>query len=406
MGGFLQPTVVHGSAPPRKPRAGFRRPRYARGVFRHKPTTAPALPRSSPSAVWSDSFGRLAQRSGQVLLVLTIVVLIVYAATKLQLVVVPVLIALIVASAFRPVVRWLEEYMPRVVAAIISLLAGVIVFGGVIAIAVFQVQSQFTTLQKSVSSGITTVADFVQNGPLNIGAKQISDLQKTLVDFVTSAQFGSGALAGVSTAAELVTGAVLAVIVLFYFMKDGPQIWSFLITPFRPVAHAKLRRAGDSAVQTLGGYVRGTAIIALVDSVFIGVAMLILQVPLAIPLAILVFIGAFIPLVGATVTGIIAALVTLVTNDLTAAIVVVIVVIGVQQLEGNFLSPFVMGKSLKLHGLVVLLALTAGTILGGIFGTLISVPAAAVAWAVIKHWNDPIVPEPGVDTAKRISAAA
>lgn len=340
------------------------------------------------------------------LLVLTIVVLIVYAATKLQLVVVPVLIALIVASAFRPVVRWLEEYMPRVVAAIISLLAGVIVFGGVIAIAVFQVQSQFTTLQKSVSSGITTVADFVQNGPLNIGAKQISDLQKTLVDFVTSAQFGSGALAGVSTAAELVTGAVLAVIVLFYFMKDGPQIWSFLITPFRPVAHAKLRRAGDSAVQTLGGYVRGTAIIALVDSVFIGVAMLILQVPLAIPLAILVFIGAFIPLVGATVTGIIAALVTLVTNDLTAAIVVVIVVIGVQQLEGNFLSPFVMGKSLKLHGLVVLLALTAGTILGGIFGTLISVPAAAVAWAVIKHWNDPIVPEPGVDTAKRISAAA
>ncbi|MES2093209.1 MAG: AI-2E family transporter [Actinomycetota bacterium] len=375
-------------------------------MFRHKPTTAPALPRSSPSAVWSDSFGRLAQRSGQVLLVLTIVVLIVYAATKLQLVVVPVLIALIVASAFRPVVRWLEEYMPRVVAAIISLLAGVIVFGGVIAIAVFQVQSQFTTLQKSVSSGITTVADFVQNGPLNIGAKQISDLQKTLVDFVTSAQFGSGALAGVSTAAELVTGAVLAVIVLFYFMKDGPQIWSFLITPFRPVAHAKLRRAGDSAVQTLGGYVRGTAIIALVDSVFIGVAMLILQVPLAIPLAILVFIGAFIPLVGATVTGIIAALVTLVTNDLTAAIVVVIVVIGVQQLEGNFLSPFVMGKSLKLHGLVVLLALTAGTILGGIFGTLISVPAAAVAWAVIKHWNDPIVPEPGVDTAKRISAAA
>jgi predicted PurR-regulated permease PerM len=199
---------------------------------------------------------------------------------------------------------------------------------------------------------------------------------------------------------------VLAIIVLFYFMKDGPQLWSFLITPFQPVMHAKLCRAGDSAVQTLGGYVRGTAIIALVDSVFIGVAMLILRVPLAIPLAILVFIGAFIPLVGATVTGIIAALVTLVTNGLSAAIIVAIVVIGVQQLEGNFLSPFVMGKSLKLHGLVVLLALTAGTILGGIFGTLISVPAAAVAWAVIKHWNNPLVPEPGVDTAKRASAAA
>jgi predicted PurR-regulated permease PerM len=153
-------------------------------------------------------------------------------------------------------------------------------------------------------------------------------------------------------------------------------------------------------VVTLGGYVRGTAIIALVDAVFIGVAMVILQVPLAIPLAILVFIGAFIPLVGATITGVIAALVTLVTNDLTAAIIVAIVVIAVQQLEGNFLSPYVMGKSVRLHGLVVLLALTAGTVLGGIFGTLISVPASAVAWAIIKHWNDPIVPVPGVDVGR------
>ena len=374
-------------------------------MFTKKQVIPSPLPPRMPSAAWNDPFARLAQRCGQALLVLSIVALTVFAATKLQLVVVPVLIALIVASAFRPVVRLLEQHMPRVIAAIISLLAGIIVFGGVITIAVFQVQSQFSTLQKSVSSGINTVANFVQNGPLNLGTKQISGVQKTLVDFVTSAQFGSGALAGVSTAAEFVTGAVLTVIVLFYFMKDGPMIWSFLITPFAPRVHAKMRRAGDIAVQTLGGYVRGTAIIAFVDSLFIGVAMLILQVPLAIPLAILVFIGAFIPLVGATITGIIAALVTLVTNDLTAAIIVVIVVVAVQQIEGNFLSPFVMGKSLKLHGLIVLLALTAGTILGGIFGTLISVPAAAVAWAVIKRWNDPIVPEPGVDTAKRASAA-
>jgi len=371
-----------------------------------KKTTSPAPSRRTPSAVWSDSFGRLAQRCGQALLVLSVVVIIVFAATRLQLVVVPVLIALIVASAFRPVLRLLEKHMPRVIAAIISLLAGIIVFGGVITIAVFQVQSQFATLQKSVSTGINTVANFVQNGPLNLGAKQISGVQKTLVDFVTSAQFGSGALAGVSTAAEFVTGTVLAVIVLFYFMKDGPMIWAFLITPFTPVLRAKMRRSGDSAVQTLGGYVRGTAIIALVDAVFIGVAMLILRVPLAIPLTILVFIGAFIPLIGATITGIIAALVTLVTNDLSSAIIVAIVVVAVQQIEGNFLSPFVMGKSLKLHGLVVLLALTAGTILGGIFGTLISVPAAAVAWVVIKHWNNSIVPEPGVDTAKRASASA
>lgn len=358
-------------------------------------------PAHRPVAVWSDGLGRTAQRCAQGLLVLAVVVIVVFAGIQLSLVVIPVLIALIVASAFRPLVRVLERHMPRLLAAILSLLAGVVVFGGIITIAVLQVESQFGQLQKSVSSGVNTVADFISNGPFKIGDAQIKSVQKTLVDFVTSAQFGSGALAGVSTAVEIITSVVLTVIVLFYFMKDGPMLFAFLITPFSPIIHAKARRAGDSAVESLGGYVRGTATIALVDAIPIGVVMLFLKVPLAVPLAIVVFIGAFIPLVGATAAGIIAALVTLVTVDYQAAIWVIIVVIAIQQLEGNFLSPVVLGKSLRLHGLVVLLALTAGTILGGIIGTLLSVPTAAVAWAVIKQWNDPIVPEPGIDIGRK-----
>lgn len=352
----------------------------------------------TPTVLWSDTFGRAAQRCGQALLILTVVVIVVFSAIQIKLVVIPVLIALIVASAFRPLVGGLAKHMPRVLASILSLLAGLVVLGGIIAIAVFQVESQFSSLQKSVTSGVNTVADFITDGPLNIGKEQIKSVQKTLVDFVTSAQFGSGALAGVSTAIELITGLVLAIIVLFYFMKDGPLIWAFLIKPFKPVMHAKARRAGDSAVVSLGGYVRGTTIVAAVDAIFIGIALVAVRVPLAIPLAIIVFVSAFIPLVGATAAGIIAGLVTLVTVDLTSAVIVVAAVIVVQQLEGNFLSPVVLGKSLRLHGLVVLLALTAGTILGGIIGTLLSVPTAAVAWAVIKQWNDPIAPEPGIDT--------
>ncbi|HEY0260986.1 MAG TPA: AI-2E family transporter [Lacisediminihabitans sp.] len=365
------------------------------------PVTETAITTRSPAALWTDVLGRLATRCGQVLIVLIVVVLIVWAAVKLQVVVIPVLIALILASALRPVVRLLERVMPRLIAAIISLLLGVVVFGGVITVAVMGVESQFSSLQKSVVRGIDAVSDFIQNGPIDIGKAQIDNVQKALVDFVTSAQFGSGALAGVGVAIELITGIVLALIVLFYFMKDGPAIWAFLITPFKPVMHAKLRRAGDSAVQSLGGYVRGTSIVAFVDAVCIGVAMVILRVPLAIPLAIVIFVAAFIPLVGATAAGIIAGLVTLVTVDLTAAIWVVIVVILVQQLEGNFLSPVVLGRSLKLHGLVVLLALTAGTVLGGIVGTLLSVPSAAVAWSILKQWNDPIEPVPGIDFPER-----
>lgn len=144
----------------------------------------------------------------------------------------------------------------------------------------------------------------------------------------------------------------------------------------------------------LGGYVRGTVIVALVDAVFIGAALFILQVPLALPLAIIVFVTAFIPVVGATLAGVISALVALVTVDLRAAIIIVIVVTVVNQLEGNFLQPIVLGKSLKLHELVILLVLTGGTILGGIVGTLLSVPLSAVAWAIIKSWREPVVAVP------------
>ena len=132
---------------------------------------------------------------------------------------------------------------------------------------------------------------------------------------------------------------------------------------------------------------RGTAIVALVDTVAIGSALLILQVPLAIPLAIIVFIGAFVPIVGATVAGILAALVALVASGPVVALIVIIVVIAVNQLEGNLLQPVVMGKSLQLHALVILLALTAGTILAGIIGAVLSVPLAAVAWAIIQVWT-------------------
>ncbi len=368
------------------------------GRRRPQNVTEVAVATRTPGVLWTDALGRLATRCAQALIVLAVLALIVFAANDLSLVVVPVLIALIIASAFRPLVRVLEKHMPRIIAAIISLLAGVAVFGGIITIAVLQVQSQFTSLQKSVASGVNAVFDWVQNGPLNIDKSQLASFQADVVKFVTSAQFGSGALQGLSTAIEIITAGVLTILVLFYFMKDGPMIWAFLIKPFKPELHAKLRRGGDSAISSLGGYVRGTTIVALVDAVVLTIVMLICRVPLAIPLGIIVFVSAYIPLVGATAAGIIAALVTLVTVDLTTAIIVAVAVVVVQQLEGNFLSPVVLGRSLRLHGLVVLVALTAGTILGGIIGTLLSVPATAVAWAVIKQWNDPIVPEPGVDT--------
>lgn len=361
---------------------------------------------SAPTRLWSDSLGRAAIRAAQVLLLLVLSIAAVYSFIQLKLVAIPVIIALILASALSPLVALLAKWMPRAVAAVVALLLGVSAFGGIVTVAVVGVQSQFDELTKSVSTGIDEIIAFIEDGPLPIDQQQIDDAREAIIDFATSSQFGSGALAGVSTVIEVITGIVLGLFVLFFFTKDGPMIWAFLIKPLTPVKHVKAERAGSRAVETLGGYVRGTAIVAFVDAFFIGLALVILQVPLALPLAVIVFIGAFIPIVGATLSGVIAALVALVTVDVTAAIWVLVVVIAVNQLEGNFLQPVVLGKTIKLYSLVVLLALTAGTILGGIVGTLLSVPIAAVAWAIIKSWNEPLTATDLARVRERQPAAA
>lgn len=344
----------------------------------------------SPRAMWVDSLGRLATRSGQILLILLLASIAIYALLQIRIVAIPVFIALILSSALWPFVRWMRRRgVPRTLTTLGTMLGGLAVFGGFITLIVVGVRSEWEFLQEAVVEGIDTVQSFLQSNDLPIDAEQITEIRDAIGDFITSAQFGAGAIAGVSTAVELITGVVLTFVLLFFFLQDGPQIWEFLTRPLRPARRQRARRVGQKATEVLGGYATGTAIVASVDAIFIGLALWILGVPLALPLAIIVFITAFIPIVGATLAGVIAALVALVTNDLTTALIVTAVVIGVNQLEGNLLAPVVLGRSLRLHALVVLLALTVGTILGGIVGTFLSVPLAAVAWAVIKAWNTP-----------------
>ncbi|MFT2689891.1 AI-2E family transporter [Clavibacter zhangzhiyongii] len=345
---------------------------------------------TTPQSVWQDKLGRLSIRCVQILAVLVVAIAIVYAAISLKLVVIPVIIALILACAVRPMVLWMERRgLPDALAAAIALLTGLVLFGGAITLVVFGVQSQWPTLVKATSEGVDRLQSFVEEGGLPIDTAQIDSFRQSAVDFLTSSQFGSGAIAGVSAAAEVVTGAVLGLVVFFYFVKDGPRIWAFLIRPFRGRGRKRAVRVGHEGAKVLGGYIRGTATVALVDTVFIGAGLVFLGVPLALPLALVVFIGAFVPIVGATVAGILAALVALVTNDLGTALWVVGIVILVNQLEGNLLQPVVLGNALKLHGLVVLLALTAGTILGGIVGAILSVPLTAVAWTAWKIVMEP-----------------
>ncbi|MCO4276454.1 AI-2E family transporter [Pseudarthrobacter sp. HLT3-5] len=351
-------------------------------------TQAKPRARKPPGALWADWLGRVGIRSAQVLLILAVAVVSVYALMQIKLLVIPVLIALILAAAIGPFVNVLRSRgLPGAAATGLAFVALLLLLAGVGTVIYFSVRSQWAELAQQASSGLDELEQFLLTGPIPIDREQLNQAREGIIQFATSSQVRSGAITGLSVVTEFLAGSALVVVILFFFLKDGAKIWNFFLRPFSGQREAKLRRVGSRTLEVLGGYVRGTAIVALVDAVAIGAALLILQVPLAFTLAIIIFMTAFIPLVGASVAGILAALVALVANGPVVALIVVAVVIAVNQLEGDLLQPIVMGKSLQLHALVILMALTAGTILAGIIGAVLSVPMAAVTWAVIQVWT-------------------
>jgi putative heme transporter len=337
------------------------------------------------SSIWQDGLGRAAIRSLQMLLVLAVVVLVTYAAIRLRLIVVPLLIATLVAAAASPVVDWLDRgKIPRSLATLVTMLTGFAVLGGVGWWISSAVGDQWQDLVESARDGWTELRSYVLDGPLPITEQHLEDAQDQLGEFVQGAQFQQGAISGATLALEIVAGLFLGLVLLYFLLKDGRKIWAFLRDQLPSEYRERWDLTAERSVGVLGGYVRGTAVVAFVDALVIGIALVIVGVPLALPLAVVVFIGAFVPLVGATVAGILAALVALVSNGFVTAVIVVAVVIAVNQLEGDILAPVVLGQALSLHPLAILLALTAGTIVAGVVGALLSVPFAAVAWTAVK----------------------
>jgi len=369
------------------------------GLFRRTPPRPPAgaivdaMVEKPPLGMWADGFGRLATRSLQTLIVLGIATLLFIGLRSVTVVTIPVLLALIFASAFAPAMRWMRRRgVPSALASVITLLTIVIILGGVGWLIVWAVRGQWDELYAQGEEGFQTLLAWIQDLPFAPTDDQLEGARTAIVDFVTSAQFGSGALAGVSAIGNFLAGFVLLVTVLYFFLKDGPRMWEFLLRPFEGGNYARGKRIGERTVSTFGSYLRGTALVALVDAVGIGIGLLILQVPLALPLVVLTFVLSFIPIVGAVVAGAIAALVALVALGPVQALIVVGIVVLVQQLESNILQPFLMGRTMRLNAFVVLIALAAGTVLGGILGAILAVPLTAAAWGIVQVWDGPDTP--------------
>ncbi|WP_331322634.1 AI-2E family transporter [Pseudarthrobacter phenanthrenivorans] len=347
------------------------------------------------SGLWLDGLGRASIRAVQTLTVLALAWVVVVAVTRVPLVTIPVLIALILASAMAPVVRWLSMHgWPRALAVLSSFLVIVAVASGVVGGIITLVRKQASVLAARAEAGIGQLQQFITTGPVSLTSAQIDAARSEFQKFLAGGTLGADALTGLRTAGEIIAGSILTAVILFFFLKDGEKIRSFLFGFLPGSRQGKAHLAAERSIVVLGGYVRGTLIIAAIDAVIILVGLLILQVPLAVPLAAVVFLGGFIPIIGATSAGSLAVLVALVENGPVPALIVLVLLVAANQFEHHILQPLFMGRVLRIHGLVIILALAAGATLAGVIGALLAVPLAAVGWTIFKTIAEKDTPGP------------
>lgn len=365
------------------------------------PTDSERRSGRTPTQLWATGLGRAAVRSAQVLLILALVTVAVWAAVQLRLVVVPLLLAVLIAAAASPLVSWLSRRgLPRGLAAWVVLVGSLAVLGGLAWLVGRAARDQWDELRQGAAEGVSQLRDYLAQGPLQIDDAQLERAWEQASEVLAGPAVQAGALSGAVLLAEIVAGLFLGIVVLFFLLKDGSLISTF-VRDFLPSRHTdRYDRAALRSVDVLGGYVRGTAVIALVDAVLIGAALAVLGVPLALPLAVVVFVAAFIPLVGATLAGFLAAVVALVSSGPVTALIVVVVVVVVNQVEGDVLAPVVLGASIKLHPLAILLALSGGTIVAGMVGAILAVPFTGVAWAVLQAWREGPSEQPDAPAGK------
>ncbi|MEX2533786.1 MAG: AI-2E family transporter [Nitriliruptoraceae bacterium] len=330
-------------------------------------------------------YNTAAQYAWRGLVLLTALTAAMYVATQIYLVTLPIILALVLATLCVPPARRLERLgLPRALSATIVVVGGIGgVVGGVIAlIPPFVTQGQ--ELVEAVSDGIDSILIWLEEGPIGYDREEVLDLINqgltTLENSAGDIALSLGTFAvGV---AQGLTALILAVVLLFFFVKDGNQIVDWFIDRSPERHRNTVRACGARGWVALSGFVRGTALVALIDAVGIGIGLYIVDVPLVIPLAVLVFFGSFIPVIGAFIAGILAVLVALASNGPVTALIVVGIVLAVQQFEGNVLQPTIMRRSVSLHPVVILGVLTAGTILIGVIGAFLAVPITAVIAAV------------------------
>ncbi|MBL7254569.1 AI-2E family transporter [Paractinoplanes lichenicola] len=299
----------------------------------------------------------------------------------ISVVVIPLAVALLLSALLGPAVSWFRRLrLPPSLATFLVLICGLAAVAGTFTLVINQFLDGLPQLTQNATAGVRQIQEWAKTGPLHLSDDQVNQAIDNAQDWINthSASLTSTGIATAATVFEVLTGMLLVLFSTFFFLRDGRKIWRFVVRLFPVNARWSIADAGDASWATLGAYVRATVLVAFIDAVGIGIALVILDIPFPFPLAALVFLGAFIPIVGASVSGAVAVLVALVDQGWVIALIVLGAVILVQQVEGHILQPLIMGRAVAIHPLAVIIGIASGVVLAGIIGALVAVPLIAV----------------------------
>ena len=368
-------------------------PDEAEAVHAGEPEAGPARHGSDALPGW---YRTVAAASWRLLAIVAAVAAVVFALVHLRVVVLPIIVALLASTLLLPVVRWLKQRrVPDALAAAGAMIATFVVLALIVAAVAPSVADQFGELRPRAEDGLREASDVLAEPPFNVSDRELRD---TVDEGIARLRENSGPLTkGVQSGAvllgEIVTGLIITVLLTFFFLKDGERMWGYVLSLIGHRGRRDADAVGARIYTALSGYVRGIALVGLVDAVMIGLALLIIGVPLVVPIMVITFFAAFVPLIGAFLAGLVAVLIALVSGGVVDALLVLAVVILVQQVEGHLLYPLLMGRTVNLHPAVILVSLGAGGILAGIVGVFLAVPVAGIVSVVLEYARDRPPPE-------------
>lgn len=313
----------------------------------------------------------------------------------LSTIVVPVVVAVLLAALLWPVTRALSRVVTRGVAAGVTVIGTLALIVGLLSFVGTQFSSQLPGITEQVGEGYDQIRTWLKE-TFRLSDTQFDAYIDRAREQVTSSTGNLGETAAQAglTAGHVVAGFFLALFTLFFFLYEGEKIWAWTVRLFPRDARPKVHSSGRIAWGQLSAFTHATAAVAAFDAVFIAIGAWVLGVPFALGVGVLVFFGAFVPIVGALVTGAVPVLLALVTLGPVKALIMLAIVVIVMQLESHALQPLIMGRAVRVHPLSVILGIAAGVIAAGVVGALIAVPLVAVVNSVGHHLLDAKPPPP------------